>query len=40
MGHIRVKNKTRKYMSIFGTILVIALSFGFGFVLGALVTSL
>ena len=34
MGHIKVKNKTRKYMSVFGTFVVIGLCLFIGFLIG------
>jgi len=37
MGHIKMKRSTRHYLSLFGTLAVLAVAFFFGFVVGLVV---
>jgi hypothetical protein len=37
MGHLRVKKSTRHYLSLFGTLAVLVVTFFIGFVVGLVV---
>jgi len=34
MGHVKVSNKTRKYMSVYGTLIVLGVTFFLGILVG------